>query len=366
MPVMAPSYRVQPHRREAMDPATRRLAIFAGSIGAALLLLVGAWSFTGHRHGAVPVIEADSRPMRVKPANPGGLQVDGANDGILSGEADGKEAVAPPPESPQPQALKAQEDAAAQSATGQATADATGQGAGAAHDQRPLPALRQHVAAATPKSATLATTAARPSVALAQTSSHVGAPTPLGFAPVRLIPGRAPAGSVGTAASRSTTTQVAQSDTPEGATTPQAPVAPVTAAPLPAPAGATSAPAAPATPAPASLAPAAPAAAAPPAPRPATVAPPPAVARAPAPGTGKTLVQLGALTSGEGALQEWERLSKRFPDLLGNRHPNVTKTEHGGKTYWRLRTGGFSDSAQAAAFCERLRAKGAACTVASF
>jgi hypothetical protein len=77
-------------------------------------------------------------------------------------------------------------------------------------------------------------------------------------------------------------------------------------------------------------------------------------------------VQLGALTSSEGAAQEWDRLSRKFPDMFGGRRPNVSKTEHGGKTYWRLRTGGFSDSAQAAAFCERIKAKGAPCTVASF
>jgi hypothetical protein len=37
-----------------------------------------------------------------------------------------------------------------------------------------------------------------------------------------------------------------------------------------------------------------------------------------------------------------------------------------GHILWRVRTGGFSDSAQATVFCERVRAKGAGCSVADF
>ena len=77
---MAPSYRPSARQREAMDPATKRLAIFAGAIGTALLGLVAAWAFTGHHRTGVPVIEADSRPVKVKPANPGGMQIAGADE----------------------------------------------------------------------------------------------------------------------------------------------------------------------------------------------------------------------------------------------------------------------------------------------
>ncbi len=248
MPVMAPAYRVSAQRRAAgMDPATRRLAIFAGGIGGALLLLVGVWSFTGHRHGGVPVIEADSRPLRVKPANPGGLQIAGANDSILSGDRDSKVAMAPPPEAPEPQALKAEEKATA--------------------------------AAAPP-------------------------------APVA---------------------------TPPAALTPVEP-------PGPAPSAAQ-----PATPKPAVAA----------------VRPPPPAPVA-APKASGTFVQLAALESEEAAKAEWRRLEHRYHDLLGGHAPTFSRTEHAGKTYWRVRTGGFPDTAEAVLFCERIKAKGGGCSVASF
>src|SRR5690349_18962772 len=99
MPSMTPAYRVA-RRREGMDPNTRRLALFAGVIGGSLLLLVGAWSLTGPRHTGVPVVEADSRPVREKPKQAGGMTVDGQDDAILSGASGEKEGLAPPPEAP--------------------------------------------------------------------------------------------------------------------------------------------------------------------------------------------------------------------------------------------------------------------------
>ena len=66
------------------------------------------------------------------------------------------------------------------------------------------------------------------------------------------------------------------------------------------------------------------------------------------------------------AKSEWQRLSKRLPDLLGQRKPAFSKTEHDGKAMWRVRTGGFADVPQATAFCEKVRAKGAGCSVADF
>jgi hypothetical protein len=89
-----------------MDANTKRMAIIAGAIGGSLLLLMGAWSLTGHRRTGIPVIEADVRPVRERPVNKGGLAINGADETILSGEAEGKPVVAPAPELPAIQALK--------------------------------------------------------------------------------------------------------------------------------------------------------------------------------------------------------------------------------------------------------------------
>ncbi len=238
--IPSPTYRV-PRRRHGMDPGTKRLVIIAGGLGAALLVVIGGWELVGNRSTTVPVVQADNRPVRVKPDNPGGMQVAGANEDILSGGAEsatGK--LAPPPEAPAPQALRA-----------------------------PPPAV-------------------------------VAAP------PVATAPAVAPA--------------------------PQPPV---------------------------TTAPSKPAAAA----KPIEPAPEKRPAAVPA---GNTLVQLAAVRSEDAAKSEWERLSKRYPELLGSHHPAFSKTERDGRTLWRVRTGGFESVPQATSFCEKVRAKGAACSVADF
>jgi hypothetical protein len=89
-----------------MDPATKRLALIAGGLGGLLVLVVGGWSMMGHRSTAVPVVQADSRPIRVKPDNPGGMQIAGTNEDIMDGSEKGGGRLAPPPEAPAPQALR--------------------------------------------------------------------------------------------------------------------------------------------------------------------------------------------------------------------------------------------------------------------
>ena len=79
-----------------------------------------------------------------------------------------------------------------------------------------------------------------------------------------------------------------------------------------------------------------------------------------------TLVQLAAVDTEQGAQAEWLRLAKRMPDALSDRRLVLQRAERDGKAVWRVRTGGFSDVADATAFCSRLRAKGASCTIAAF
>jgi cell division septation protein DedD len=106
-PASPPSYRPQHFARGGLDAGTRLLLVGAGFVLALLLLLVGGWAVSGrHGGGAVPLIEADKQPWRVKPDNPGGMEVVGASE--KEGDVPGQPgATAPAPEAPAPEALRA-------------------------------------------------------------------------------------------------------------------------------------------------------------------------------------------------------------------------------------------------------------------
>ena len=78
---------------------------------------------------------------------------------------------------------------------------------------------------------------------------------------------------------------------------------------------------------------------------------------------GKVEVQLAATPSEDAAQAEWRQLQEKLPAVLSGREPTTTKVEKDGKVFWRLRTGGFADAAEAGAFCERVRTGGASCVV---
>ena len=217
-----------------MDAGTRRLVMAASALGLVLLAGMGVWTFGGHRAAGVPVIEADTRPLRIKPDNPGGMVVAGANDQVMSGRGDGDSAsgdLAPEAERPDPQALRAQRQIAS------------------------------------------APVASAPSASAA-------APVVVPAAPV---------------------------------------VAPV----------------------------------------PSTVAPLKAAV------VGSTMVQLAAVDTEAAAATEWQRLAHKAPELLGDRKLAVMRADRDGKTFWRVRTGGFADLAAAAEFCRKARAKGLGCSIGS-
>ena len=101
-----PSYR--PDAQPGMDPDMRRMAIVAAGIGAAVALVIGGVSLSHHGRHGLPVVEAAPGPVRVKPLNPGGMQVAGAEDA-----AGGVEALAPAAEKPALHALHARSRQAA-------------------------------------------------------------------------------------------------------------------------------------------------------------------------------------------------------------------------------------------------------------
>lgn len=103
-----PSYRV--HRDRGPDAATQRLMYIAGGLTGALVLIVLLWSSVGHHSGGgVPVVQADQRPVRVKPANPGGMQIPGLSADAGAADGGSGDRLAPPPETPDPAALAKQE-----------------------------------------------------------------------------------------------------------------------------------------------------------------------------------------------------------------------------------------------------------------
>jgi hypothetical protein len=235
--------------RQGMDPDTRRLMIFAGGLGAVLIVLIGASALMGRRSNEVPIVAADSRPIREKPANPGGMKIDAAENDVFSGGSDnGNARLAPTSEAPDTRAL------------------------------RTAAALPPALATTTTTPAVLESSAPGP----ASKPAVVVANTPLSGKP--------------------------------------APTKPAVAA---------------------------------------TETHPPASGRQP-------MVQLAALTSEDAARAEWAQLTKKMPDLLNGRQPNFSRIERDGHTFWRVRTGGFSDVAQARGFCERMRAKNVGCSIADF
>jgi len=77
-------------------------------------------------------------------------------------------------------------------------------------------------------------------------------------------------------------------------------------------------------------------------------------------------VQLGALDSEAAARGKWQQLSHRFPNLLNGKQPVFSHTERDGRTFWRVRTAGFANVAQAHRFCDHLRTAGGGCAVFDF
>ena len=255
-------------RPTGIDPGTKLLAMFAGGIGTLLVVVVGGWSLLGHHNsGGIPVIEPPPGPVRVKPVDPGGMQLMGAQAPAASNGSAAQE-LAPGPEAPAPEALQQQVDAARQA------------------DAPPKP------------------TAAVPP-ALTQSRPPAVATAPAATAPAPPQPLAAPA--------------------PVAPPAVHQPVTSADAAPAAGDAASTD-----------SLA-----------------------AHGPE-------VQLAALDTEAAAQAEWSRLTRQAPGLFASRHPAILRASRGGREFFRLRTGGFANLAEATAFCGQAKAAGVACTLADF
>ncbi|GBQ45096.1 SPOR domain-containing protein [Komagataeibacter sucrofermentans] len=88
------------------DPLTRKLVYGAAGLGGILVIAIGGWSLFGHHEGGIAVLGPPPGPVRVKPADPGGMQILGAGDGMAADG--GVMRLSPPPEQPQPDAMARQ------------------------------------------------------------------------------------------------------------------------------------------------------------------------------------------------------------------------------------------------------------------
>jgi len=101
---MVQSYSGRFHHKRVS--AWRKLAAAAG-VGAVLLGLGIAVS-RPLGPAQIPVVQADSRPLRLRPKDPGGLRVRGL-DLLIEGAHEQAVSLAPPPEEPALTAIRAQD-----------------------------------------------------------------------------------------------------------------------------------------------------------------------------------------------------------------------------------------------------------------
>jgi len=293
--------------REAMDPATRHLAMMAGGIGLLLAVVIGGWALSGRSPGSIPVIQPPPGLVRVKPVNPGGLQGMGTQGPVPLGTG-GPETLAAGAETADPSALQAEVEAARRRA--QETPDASPATPPAASPG--TIATARLPAAGQSRSAQDGGTAG----SAAPASPELSSPRPDAGA------GTAQSGNAGPGNTGEPRSSALGSSRP-GSSVQGAPAAGA-AAEGSADRGAD---------------------------------------HGHAQGT---MVQLAALGSHRAALDEWERLRRAHRALLSGHSPAIESAQRSGHTIYRLRAGGFDSAAAAAAFCSEARVQKVACTVADF
>ncbi|MDR3514305.1 MAG: SPOR domain-containing protein [Azospirillaceae bacterium] len=337
--------------------------VYAGVGAAALLVLAGGWMLLGGHHGgpvttggAVPLIQADRTPYKLRPDQPGGMEV--PNQDILVYERlhpDGKnesppgvEQLLPPPEEPlqrpapppsppanllvdpnaPPVAPTADGAVAAVTpATPEASAPATGTtqgGAGPGVTPPPASAPPPVVATTAPKPPKPATPRpAPPSAAKAPVAPRSLSPAALEAAQIL---GQLPASAVSSASG------APASLTPPGRAAAAGAPVPLTAARNPS--------------------------------RPlevATASPRPIGSQARAASGGGYRIQVASVPTAAEATSEWERIASRFSSALGGVGHQVIRADLGEKGVHYRVLGGPMDEARAAGICQTMRAQNIGC-----
>lgn len=102
--------------------------------------------------------------------------------------------------------------------------------------------------------------------------------------------------------------------------------------------------------------------AAPPAPKPLAATPAASGVAAPAFSAGGVwLAQIASTSSEAGAIEEWSRRAKAWPDLFSSAERSIQTADVNGQTRYRLRVGAFASKADATAYCAEVKARGGNC-----
>jgi hypothetical protein len=338
------TFRLESERRDYDDdPRPRRRQPLRATIIACVVVALagGLWAayhlFARQGGGAIPLIRANDSPIKVAPQRPGGMNVPDQDMYILNQEHhldSHVEQILPPPETPLPRPIPAAPDVNTAAAPAGTTPPAAGTGA--------LPAAAG--SGSTPQSA--------------------------GAGPASLpatIPSAGPPSSITATAPPTSSSKTA----PPSSVTATAPPSSVTATALPSSSSKTAPPSAAAL---ARITPSAPAA--PPLPerppsdmmaavKPPRPAAPPAAAHPPAEtsvGGGGYRLQLGALRSVAAAQQEWSRLKRLEPEMLGRLHADAVRLDLGDRgIFYRIQAGPVADAAQADRMCDALKRHNVGC-----
>lgn len=299
---------------ERSGPRFRLLHLLIGLLVLACLALLvplGLDFFGSQESGEIPVIQAQQQPDKVRPEEPGGLQVPHQDVEVLnppSGDsADPQvERLLPPPEEPQPLPIPNEGVAALETP---------------AAPELSLPPVAETApeAPASPSEAASQSSAAAEAVSTPEPLATESAAAPAAGAPETVetlagagaSEGASEAASAADAASSTEAAPAASEAPAEAAQTQEAALPPATA-----PAGE------------------------------------------------GIYIQLGSLGKRDGVSAEWARLQKAFPDFLGDMELAVqTVTLEGRGTFHRIQTGPFPNRGTAEEMCAFLKSSDQACIV---